>query len=111
MALGDFASLLKGFKQVQQQLAEVREKLEAQEVEGQSGGGMVVARVNGRGELLAVRIEPEVVDPANKEFLEDLVRAAVRQAVDKSHELMQQEMGKVLGGLGIPGLENVMNMF
>jgi len=111
MALGDFASLLKGFKQVQQQLAEVREKLEAQEVEGQSGGGMVVARVNGRGELLAVSIEPEVIDPGNREFLEDLVCAAVRQAVDKSHELLQQEMGKVLGGLGIPGIENVMGMF
>ena len=111
MTLGDFASLLKGFKQVQQQLAEVRERLESQEVEGRSGGGMVVARVNGRGELLTVRIEPDVIDPGHKEFLEDLVCAAVRQAAEKSHELAQQEMGKVLGGLGIPGIENVVNMF
>ena len=111
MTLGDFASLLKGFKQVQQQLAEVRQRLGAQEVEGSSAGRLVVARVNGRGELLAVRIEPEVIDPGNRESLEDLVCAAVRQAVDKSHELAQQEMGKVLGGLGIPGIENVMNLF
>ena len=109
--MGDFASLLKGFKQVQKQLAEVRDSLESQEVEGQSGGGMVTARVNGRGELLSVRIDPEVVDPANVEFLEDLVKAALRQAGEKSRELMQQEMGKVLGGLGIPGIENVLGMF
>jgi DNA-binding YbaB/EbfC family protein len=80
-------------------------------VEGASGNGLVTARVNGRGELRSVRIDPKVVDPANVELLEDLVKAALRQAGEKSRDLMQQEMGKVLGGLGIPGIENVMGMF
>jgi nucleoid-associated protein EbfC len=106
MGLGDFAGMFKQFRQMQSQMQEAKDRLEEMEVEGSSGGGMVVARTNGKGQLVGLTIDPQVVDPENVSFLEDLVMAAVRQAVEKSHDLMQQELGKAVGG--IPGLGGLM---
>ncbi len=106
MGLGDIAGMLKQFRNMQSQMEEAKDRLEELEVEGISGGGMVTARTNGKGQLIGLKIDPQVVDAENVTFLEDLVVAAVRQAVEKSHELMQQEMQKAVGG--IPGLGAMM---
>jgi hypothetical protein len=108
MGLGDMMGMLKGLQQAQQKAEEMRKSLEAQEVEGRSADGLVTARVNGRGDVLAVKIDPAAVDPAKVAALEEAVREAISQALDKSHELMQQEMGKALGGLNLPGLSGLL---
>ena len=101
--MGNF---LKQAKKAQAQIAKIQEELAEKTVEVSSGGGMVTAMVNGRGELLSLRIEKEVIDPDDSEMLQDLIVAAVNEAVRKSQELMQEEMGKLTEGLGInvPGL-------
>jgi hypothetical protein len=73
-------------------------------VEASSGGGMVTVTANGRQEVLSVKIEPEVVNPDDVEMLQDLIQAAVNDALRKAQELVAQEMSKVTGGLKIPGL-------
>ena len=103
--------MVKGFNPMQQvkalqdKMAKMQEELAEKKVEASSGGGMVVAVVNGRQELLAVKIDPQVVDPNDVEMLEDLVVAAVNDALRKSQELAAGEMGKIAGGLNIPGLK------
>jgi DNA-binding YbaB/EbfC family protein len=74
-------------------------------VESSAGGGMVTAVANGQQELVSIKIEPQVVDPDDIEMLQDLVVAAVNDVLRKSQELMQAEMGKLAGGLNIPGLK------
>jgi hypothetical protein len=76
----------------------------AKTVEGSSGGGMVNILMNGKQEILSVRIDPEVVNREDIEMLQDLMTAAVNEAIRKSHEMMQEEMKKITGGLSIPGL-------
>ena len=73
-------------------------------VEGSTGGGMVTATMNGKQELLDIKIDPEVIDREEKEMLEELVVAAVSQAREKATEAQQEKMGEVTGGLPIPGL-------
>ena len=111
MMFGDLAGMLKNVQQMQKQMHLIKQSLEAVEVEGVSGGGMVTAKANGRGEILSLKIDPEVVDPRNVEFLEDLVRAAVRQTSEKSRKLMQEEMSKAVGSLGIPGIGKLLGDF
>jgi DNA-binding YbaB/EbfC family protein len=104
-------TMVKGFNPMQQvkalqdKMAKMQEELAEKKVEASSGGGMVVAVMNGRQELLAVKIDPQVVDPNDVEMLEDLVVAAVNDALRKSQELAAGEMGKIAGGLNIPGLK------
>ena len=73
-------------------------------VEASAGGGMVTVRINGRQEVMAVKIDPTVIDPDEREMLEDLVVAAVNEAVRRSQELMKDELSKATGVLNIPGL-------
>ncbi|MEE9584009.1 MAG: YbaB/EbfC family nucleoid-associated protein [Candidatus Brocadiales bacterium] len=105
---GNFAEIMKeAQKQAQKmhkKMEEMQHELKERVVEASSGGGMVTAKMNGRQALLAVKIDPEVVDPKDVEMLEDLVVAAVNQATKKSQELYEQEMAKLTGGLNIPGL-------
>lgn len=89
---------------MQKRMLEIREELANQTVEGTVGGGMVTAVVNGQQELVSLRITPEVVDPDDTEMLEDLVVAAVNEALQQSQELMSDEMSKLTGGFKIPGL-------
>ena len=89
---------------MQEQIVQKQAELEEKEVEAASGGGAVTVRVNGRQEVLSVKIKPEVVDPDDIEMLEDLVLTAVNEAVRKSQEMVSEEMAKITGGFNIPGL-------
>ncbi|MCB0360471.1 MAG: YbaB/EbfC family nucleoid-associated protein [Bdellovibrionales bacterium] len=101
---GDLQGMLAQAQQLQQSMLKAKEEVEKKVVEASVGGGMVVAQVNGRGELVSLAIEREVVNPDDVAMLQDLVRAAVNEAVRKSKAMMQEEMSKVTGGLPIPGL-------
>jgi len=101
---GQIKNLMKQAQQMQAKIARVQEDLKTKEVEASAGGGMITAVVNGAQEVLSVRIEREIVNPDDVEMLQDLVRAAVNEALKKSRELMSEEMGKVTGGIGIPGM-------
>ena len=96
--------LMKQAQQMQKRMLEIREELANQTVEATVGGGMVTAVVNGQQELVSLRITPEVVDPDDTEMLEDLVVAAVNEALQQSQELMSDEMSKLTGNFKIPGL-------
>jgi hypothetical protein len=97
-------NLMKQAQQMQAKLAKAQEELKTREVEASSGGGMVTVRANGAQEILALQVEREIVNPDDIEMLQDLVRAAVNEALKKSREMMSEEMGKITGGMGIPGL-------
>ena len=103
MAKG-MGGLMKQAQKMQQQMVKMQEEMAQRTVSAQAGGGMVEATVNGKGELVGMRIEPEVVDPDDIEMLSDLVVAAVGEAQRRSQEMMQEEMGKLTGGLNIPGM-------
>lgn len=102
--MGGMGNLLKQAQKVQQQVMKMQEELANREVSAQAGGGMVEATVNGRGEILRLRLEPEVVDPADAEMLADLIVAAVGEAQRRAQQMMQEEMGKVTGGMNLPGM-------
>ncbi len=101
-----FGNMMKQIKLMQQKMQKIQEELAEKKVEGSAGGGMVTAVVNGKQELLEIKIDKEVVDPEDVEMLQDLIVAAVNQALKKSQEMMNEEMAKLTGGLGIniPGL-------
>ncbi len=101
-----FGNMMKQIKLMQQKMQKIQEELAEKQVEGSAGGGMVTAVVNGKQELLEIKIDKEVVDPEDVEMLQDLIVAAVNQALKKSQEMMNEEMAKLTGGLGIniPGL-------
>ncbi|NOY13695.1 MAG: YbaB/EbfC family nucleoid-associated protein [Deltaproteobacteria bacterium] len=103
MAKG-LGNIMKQAQQMQAKMARVQQELEKKEIEATAGGGMVTARVNGKQELLSLQIEKDVVDPEDIEMLQDLVLAAVNEAIKQSQQMIQQEMGKVTGGMNIPGL-------
>ncbi len=96
--------LMKQAQQMQKRMLEIREELANRTVESTVGGGMVTAVVNGQQEVVSLQIKPEVVDSEDTEMLEDLVVAAINEALEQSQELMSAEMSKLTGGLKIPGL-------
>jgi DNA-binding YbaB/EbfC family protein len=95
---------MKQAQKMQEQMARVQEELANKTVEATAGGGMVTVTANGKQEILAVKISPEVINPQDSAMLEDLVTAAVNEALRSSRELLQQEMTKITGGLRIPGI-------
>jgi len=97
-----FGGMMKQAQELQRKMAQMQEDLRTRVVEGSAGGGMVTAQVNGKLELVALKIAPEVVDPADVRMLEDLILAAVSQATKKANEMAEREMGKLTGGLGLP---------
>ena len=100
----NLGNIMQQAKKMQERLANIQEELGHKTIEGSSGGGMVTVVANGRQEVLSIKIEPEVVTPDDIEMLQDLVQAAVNDALRKSQEMVQEEMGKVTGGMKIPGL-------
>ena len=100
----NIGSLMKQAQKMQTQIAKVQEELAGKTIEASSGGGMVSVVVNGKQEVVSIKIEPEVIDANDKEMLQDLVVAAVNEALRKSQEMVSEEMGKITGGLQIPGL-------
>jgi DNA-binding YbaB/EbfC family protein len=97
-------NILKQAQQMHARIAQLQEEMAAKTVEASSGGGMVNVVVNGKQEVLSVRIDPEVVSREDIEMLQDLIAAAVNEALRKSQEMMTEEMKKITGGLSIPGL-------
>lgn len=100
----NLGGLMKQAQKLQAKMAELQEELGRRTVSAQAGGGMVEATVNGRQELVALRIDPEVANPDDIEMLQDLITAAVNEALNRSREMVAQEMSKLTGGLQIPGL-------
>ena len=97
--------LMKQAQKMQDQMAKTQTELESKTVEVSSGGGKVTVTANGAGDVLAIKIDKEVVDPNDVEFLEEVILSAVQQAVQQGKALAQSEMSKITGGLGIPGLQ------
>ena len=100
----DMGNLMKQAQQFQEQLSKVQEELGAKTVTGSAGGGMVTTTFNGRSELVDVVIESEVVNADDVQMLQDLVRSAVNDGLVKAKKLGQGELGKLTGGMNIPGL-------
>ena len=101
MNMGD---LMKQAQQFQQKLGSIQEELAGKMVVGTAGGGMVTATVNGNGELVGIAIEKDIINPDDAQMLQDLVLAAVNDGLRKAKELGKEEMGKLTGGLNIPGM-------
>jgi DNA-binding YbaB/EbfC family protein len=95
--------ILKNAQELQEQMGAFREKLAGFSETGSAGGGMVEVEINGKMEVLAVRISPEVVDPNDIEMLQDLCAAAIVSALEKISGRIKTEMGFLTGGMGIPG--------
>ena len=98
----DMGNLLKQAQKMQEEMARVQEELAGKEVEFSAGGGMVSARMNGRQELLSLKINKAVVDPADTEMLEDLIVAAINGARQQSDELAKTEMSRLTAGMPLP---------
>ena len=103
MAKG-MSGMMKQVQKMQKKMMQLQEELAEQRVEGTAGGGMVTAVIDGKLNVVEIRINPEAVDPEDVEMLEDLVLAAINQGQQKAQEKMDQEMGQLTGGLQIPGL-------
>jgi DNA-binding YbaB/EbfC family protein len=97
-------NLMKQAQQMQQKMLKLQEDMAQRTVEASVGGGMVTVMVNGKNEVLRVKIEPQVVDPDDVEMLEDLIVAGVNEALRKAQEMVAEEMSKLTGGMKIPGL-------
>ena len=98
----NLAGLMKQASQMQQKMAEMQERLQAVEVEGVAGAGMVRIRLNGKGEMKGVTVDPKLADPAEMEMLQDLLMAAHADAKAKSEARAAEEMRAVTGGLDLP---------
>lgn len=100
----NFGKIMKQAQQVQARMMKLQEELALKTVEASAGGGMVTAVVNGRFEVISLKIEKDVVTPDDIEMLQDLVMAAVNEGVRQAQEMAQAEMSKITGGLQIPGM-------
>lgn len=96
--------IMKQAQKLQAKMEETQKRLAEMRFEGSSGGGMVRAVVDGQQNLLEISIEPEVLDPADTQMLEDLIVAAVNESRRKAQEKVSEEMKSITGGLAIPGL-------
>ena len=99
-----FGNIMKEAQKLQQQMEKIQAEVAQKKVEATAGGGMVTVEANGKQEIVTIKIDPEVVSRDDVQMLEDLVLAACNEALRKSREMMQQELGKLTGGLRIPGL-------
>jgi nucleoid-associated protein EbfC len=100
----DLSGMMKQAQKLQAKMMAMQAELGNRTVSAQAGGGMVEAVVNGRQELLSLRIDPEVVVAEDVDMLQDLIQAAINEALNRSREMMATEMSKLTGGMQIPGL-------
>jgi DNA-binding YbaB/EbfC family protein len=100
----DMNAIMRQAQEMQQKMSQVQEELAKKTVDATVGGGMVTATVSGKSELLAIKIEKEVINPEDRAMLEDLVVSAVNEALRKAQDMSQSEMRKLTGGMNIPGL-------
>ncbi len=99
-----FNNLMREAQKLQERMAAMQEEIGQKKVEATAGGGMVTVACNGKQELLSIKIDAEVINKDDAQMLEDLVLAACNEALRKSRDLVQQELGKLTGGMKIPGL-------
>jgi DNA-binding YbaB/EbfC family protein len=104
MRMKGMGKMMKQAQQLQSKMMRMQEELADKTVEASSGGGMVRVVVNGRQQIVALEIKQEVVDPEDVDMLQDLVLAAVNDALARSQEMMSGEMSKLTGGMNIPGM-------
>jgi DNA-binding YbaB/EbfC family protein len=100
----DFGNIMKQAKKMQERMLAIQEELAAKTVDVTTGGGMVSVRVNGKFEILSLKIEKEVINPDDVDMLQDLIMAAVNEGIRKAQEMASAEMAKITGGMQIPGL-------
>lgn len=106
-----FGEIMRQAQKIQEEIQKKQEEIKSMTVTASAGGGMVTAVVNGAGEIVSIKIEKDVVNPDDVEMLEDLVMAAVNEALKKAHELAQAEMTKVSLPFNIPGMPDLKNLF
>ena len=104
MMQGNMNNMLNQFQKMQTDMQKMQEELSNKEFETTSGGGAVTVKVNGKKELLSIKIKEEVVDKDDVEMLEDLILSAVNQAMSQADESMSSGLSSVTGGMNIPGL-------
>ena len=104
----DMGQILKQAQQIQSKMAKLQEEMGEKTVEASAGGGMVTVVANGRQEVLSIHIDPEVIDPDDREMLQDLVMAAVNDALARARTMMNEEMGKLTKGMNIPGMPGLL---
>ncbi|HIT00688.1 MAG TPA: YbaB/EbfC family nucleoid-associated protein [Candidatus Faecaligallichristensenella faecipullorum] len=101
---GNMQQLARQAQKLQQQMQKTQEELDAREYEASAGGGMVSVKINGKKEVLAITIKPEAVDPDDVEMLQDMIMAAVNEAMRQAAETAEREMGRLTGGMNLGGL-------
>ncbi|NLP44515.1 MAG: YbaB/EbfC family nucleoid-associated protein [Peptococcaceae bacterium] len=102
--MGNMNQIMKQAQKMQENMMRAKEEVEKKSVQASAGGGMVEVVVNGKMEVLELKINPEAVDPDDVEMLEDMVKAAVNEGIRNAQTMVEQEMAKVTGGFNIPGL-------
>ena len=106
-----FGDIMREAQKLQSKMQEMQEEAKNKTVEASSGGGMVTVTANGAGEIIAIKIEKDVVNPDDVEMLQDLIIAAVNEALRRAHEMVNTEMSKLTGGLQLPGLGGLGSIF
>jgi DNA-binding YbaB/EbfC family protein len=104
-------NIMKEAQKMQAEMARVQEEAKKKTVEATAGGGMVTVVARGAGEIVSVKIEKDVVDPEDVEMLQDLIMAASNEALRRAQELVNDDMSKLTGGMQIPGLGGLGDMF
>ena len=104
MGFGNMNKMMKQVQKMQGEMAKIQSELEEESYEATSGGGVVKVVVNGKNEILDIKIDPEVLDPDDVEMLQDLILAATNEALKKAQETMATEMNKLTGNMKIPGM-------
>lgn len=104
MAKGGMSNMLKHAQKLQTEVMKLQNQLADETVESTSGGGMVKVVANGKQQVVSIQIEKEVVDPEDVDMLQDLILAAVNDALAKSQEMVSERIGKLTGGLNLPNL-------
>ncbi|MFY9217070.1 MAG: YbaB/EbfC family nucleoid-associated protein [Tepidanaerobacteraceae bacterium] len=102
--MGNMNKLMKQVQKMQKDMMKLQEELQEKTVEATAGGGVVKVIASGKKQLVGIEIDPEVIDPEDVEMLQDLILAAANEALQKAEEMVTEEMGKLTGGLNMPGL-------
>lgn len=100
---GNMNNMMKQVQKMQKEMARLQEEIEQRTVEASAGGGAVTVVASGKKEIISITIKPEVIDPDDVEMLQDLIAAAVNEALRQADEMIAKEMSKITGGLNLPG--------
>ena len=100
---GNMNNMMKQVQKMQKDMAKLQEEVELRTVEASAGGGAVTVVATGKKEIISITIKPEVIDPDDIEMLQDLITAAVNEAIRQAEEMLSREMSKITGGLNLPG--------